>query len=1003
MRIRKKLAFRLSSAVILAFLLSFAVEAGSSMTVKLSTEERIFLKKHPIIVFVSQTRYPPFEFVGERGEHTGMCIELARWMATELGFTAQFIDMPFQDAQKAVLSGRADVLTSFFYSPRRDEKFDFTHVMWQVPASIFVRKQRPDIRDIQDLTGKRIAMQKGDYAREFLQLHKIVFETVYTKNFAQATDLVASGKADALIGDEEIVLYHIFRDRLTDRIKKVGDPLYVGQNCMAVKEGQSVLAGILNKGIELAKENGTIDRITHKWLGTVYSKRKTFLSTHLTSLLIASGTILLLLFLGWCWNFWLRRTVRERTRELQESELKYRAIFEGAVEGIYQSSPQGSFISVNPACARILGYDSPEELLKDSSGNLSQLYINANRRDEFVNILLEKGKVREFESEIRRKDGRTAMVSEHARAVRDQEGRLLYFEGFIEDISLRKQAESKLQWELGVRRSLAQVAADLIAPQPDIQRTAALVLEKAKALTDSTHGYVSAIDPQSGDIQLYTLTEMALKQCHLDTQRFVFHSQSDGRYNALWGFALNTRRAFFTNSPQAHPSAKGLPTGHIPLKGFLSVPIIIDRRLAGQIALANPLKAYSKQDMHAVELLGELYALALQRQQRIQDQKKLQQKLQHIQKMESIAALSGGIAHDFNNILGALIGYTEMTLYDYKLDEQAHANLEQVLKAGQRAKNLVQQILTFSRQAEQQRKPLRVQQILKEVLALTRSTLPSTIEIQSRIDERCGPVMADAGQVHQVAMNLITNAFHAMQETGGVLEIELSEVVQRPENPDGLALPPGSYICLTIRDNGMGMNKSTLQRIFDPYFTTKDPGKGTGLGLAVVHGIVKSYGGDIRVYSEPGQGATFHVYLPRIRGVSEVTTPRKYEAMAKGNEQVLIVDDEKALVDLLEQMLRRLGYRVTKRNSSLEALQAFKDHPQRFDLVITDMTMPQMTGDRLACKLLQIRPDIPVIICTGFSTQVSEAKARSMGIRAFVMKPVVMHDLATTIRKVLDA
>ena len=261
----KVIFLRLLAMLIALFFIFYPIK--SVFALELSADEQAYLHSKGTIVFVSQSRYPPFEFVDKNNEHTGMCIELARWMAAEFGFKAKFTDAYFKQAQQDILSAKADVLTSFFYSKKRDESFDFTHVMFEVPASIFVAAERTDIKDIHDLNGKRIAMQAGDYAKEFLESKPIRFDAAYTKDFAEATDLVIAGKADAIIGDEQIVFYHIFKDNLTEKIKKVGDPLYIGQNCMAAKEGNRVLISILNKGIKLAQQSGVLEKINRKWIG----------------------------------------------------------------------------------------------------------------------------------------------------------------------------------------------------------------------------------------------------------------------------------------------------------------------------------------------------------------------------------------------------------------------------------------------------------------------------------------------------------------------------------------------------------------------------------------------------------------------------------------------------------------------------------------------------------------------------------------------------------------
>ncbi len=387
----------------------------------------------------------------------------------------------------------------------------------------------------------------------------------------------------------------------------------------------------------------------------------------------------------------------------------------------------------------------------------------------------------------------------------------------------------------------------------------------------------------------------------------------------------------------------------------------------------------------------------------ITDRKRMEKQLQQVQKMQAIGTMAGGIAHDFNNILYPIIGFTEMMRDDAPEGSDLKANIDEVLTASFRARDLVQQILTFSHQDEKELKPLKIQIIIREVLKLMRSSLPSTIAIDTHIDKDCGMVLADSTHIHQIAMNLMTNAFHAMEEDGGTMGITLSEVNITVEDINSFVLSPGTFICFSVSDTGHGIEKHILDRIFEPYFTTKDQGKGTGLGLSVVHGIVKSYKGDIRVYSEPRKGTEFKVYLPTIVSKrEEVRLSAGHFPVQGGDEHILLVDDEEQILKMGKQMLERLGYRVTSQTSSLEALKAFRSSSDRFDLVITDMTMPNMTGERLAFELKNIRKKIPVILCTGFSEKMSKGKADAMGIDGFLMKPIVKSELSQKIRTILD-
>ncbi|WP_022664353.1 PAS domain S-box protein [Desulfospira joergensenii] len=386
----------------------------------------------------------------------------------------------------------------------------------------------------------------------------------------------------------------------------------------------------------------------------------------------------------------------------------------------------------------------------------------------------------------------------------------------------------------------------------------------------------------------------------------------------------------------------------------------------------------------------------------ITEKKEMEARVQQSQKMEAIGNLAGGIAHDFNNILFPIIGMSEMLLEDFAPETMEHENAREIFKAGKRGSDLVKQILAFSRQSEHKMIPVRVQQILREVLKLTRATIPSDIEIHQDIQSDCGLIMADPTQIHQVAMNIITNAFHAVESKGGAIFIKLKET-----GMDGNDLPqnshePGRYARLSISDTGMGIPPEIIGKIFEPYFTTKEKGKGTGLGLAVAYGIVKEHKGYIQVDTNPAKGTKFQIFFPLMSRPADKTSKKEPEKYPRGSEKILLVDDESSIANLEKQMLEKMGYTVTTRISSLDALDAFKAKPDAYDLVLTDMNMPNMTGEQLARELKTIRHDIPVIICTGFSERIDKAKAKSIGINGFLMKPVVKTKMAKMVRITLD-
>jgi len=361
-------------------------------------------------------------------------------------------------------------------------------------------------------------------------------------------------------------------------------------------------------------------------------------------------------------------------------------------------------------------------------------------------------------------------------------------------------------------------------------------------------------------------------------------------------------------------------------------------------------------------------------------------------------------------------------------DSPLREGLKEIYAGALRAGDLVGQILTFSRQGETELRRMKLQPIINEALKLLRATLPSTISLRKNLQADCGAVKADPTQIHQIVMNLATNAYHAMEEQGGDMNVQLAEIEQKESdlmNPDmtpgkyaclsvsdtgkgiesdlmTLGMTPGKYACLSVSDNGKGIDNPIINKIFDPFFTTKEKGKGTGMGLSVVHGIVNAMKGGIRVESVPGRGTAFHIYLPIVRTFPEDLESETAQPAAVGSEKILLVDDEEAIIAMEKMILERLGYQVTSCSGSIEALEDFRLTPEKYDLVITDMTMPKLTGDNLAMEMLKIRPDIPILICTGFSETLTEEKLRAIGVKGILMKPVVIKKLAEKLRYILD-
>ncbi len=423
----------------------------------------------------------------------------------------------------------------------------------------------------------------------------------------------------------------------------------------------------------------------------------------------------------------------------------------------------------------------------------------------------------------------------------------------------------------------------------------------------------------------------------------------------------------------------------------------------GEIEHANLRRRYLVSSFPIFKGSGE-FAGIIHVARDITAQKSLESQLRQAQKMEAIGTLAGGIAHDFNNILGAILGYADLAMLEVG-DGPMRENLEEIRTAGLRAKDLVAQILSFSRQGESVRKPLILVPVIKETLKLLRATLPSTITITQDISCENGRIMADPTQIHQVLMNLCTNAYHAMRDHRDprLIVAVSAETIEEPLVGIIDTIAIGRYLVLTVADNGIGMDEYVLERAFEPFYTTKSKGEGTGMGLSVVHGIINTYGGGVVVESAPGAGTTVKVYFPRIDQPGEAEAVEKVATMpARGGGRVLLVDDEDSLAQMGKRMLDYLGYEVTVRTSSVEALELFRSRSADFDLLLTDQTMPNMTGLELCRRILEIRPEMPALICTGFSEVLTDEIVAKAGIRKLLMKPLAIHDLGDAVAAALE-
>ncbi len=594
-------------------------------------------------------------------------------------------------------------------------------------------------------------------------------------------------------------------------------------------------------------------------------------------------------------------------------------------------------------------------------------------------------------------------------------GKILVSKGFISESQLQPalDIQTKRATELGRldshKLATALEVGFIINSTTDLVDVLSMIMKYANIVTDSVASTLMLLDEKTGELVFSVPTGPNADQ--LEDIRLA-----PGAGVAGW-VAENEQYLLVEDAEKDERFYGGVDdmTG-IKTTSLLCVPMKSKRKLIGVLEVVNKKngKVFTQEDAMLLSIFAHHAAIAIENamlfnsmQTRLEKEKLLEQQVSESERLRSIGTLAGGIAHDFNNILGAIIGYTELAQMEAGVGSRLYANLGKVLGASNRARDLISQILTFSRQSESESKPIQVNLIVSEALKLLNASLPKSIEILADVDCR-SVIMGDSTQIHQVVMNLCTNAAHAMDPDGGTLTVSIKEAVvddtcSEPPSvfPPGLAR--GTYLVLRVEDTGKGMPSYVVERIFEPFFTTKEKGRGTGMGLAVVHGIVKTHGGEIRVKSEPQKGSVFDIFLPVIQRDPEPAATGYVESARGGCEHILMVDDEIMLVDVAKNRLNALGYRVTIETDSSQALDLFRNNPAAYDLVITDMSMPVMAGDKMARQMMEVRPDIPIILCTGFNADITEEIAMEMGFKGYLMKPTSFNEMARAVRQVLDS
>jgi PAS domain S-box-containing protein len=681
-------------------------------------------------------------------------------------------------------------------------------------------------------------------------------------------------------------------------------------------------------------------------------------------------------------NSELQREVTERKQieeQLRYSEERFIKAFRSNPAALaITNRDDGTIIDVNGSYERLLGY-SRSELIGRKTTDFD-IYLHPSARSEILQLLNETGEAHDRDLTLRRKDGQLVDTIAAFETIAVNGGTTIL--SSLTDVTDRKKVEKALEESEKQYRLL--FAAN---PNPmyvfDEETFRFLAVNDAAVIH---YGWsreefltMTVLDIRPPEDRRLALDTIYLYQGAHETAIGTYrHCRKDG---TVMDMEITISSLIFAGRPGR----------------LCSMNDITDRKRIEEALL----ESRDQLEQRVEERTEELKTAYLRLQEETNEREQAQAQLRQAQKMEALGTLSGGIAHDFNNILAAIIGFTELVESHVDKGSRDAHHLGRVMQAAIRGRELVRQMLTFSRKDEQEKKPLAISSVLDETIKLLRATTPTTISIRISNLAQSAMIYGDHTQIQQVLMNLCTNATHAMRERGGILDISLSELNVPPSNGNPHGINPGLYVKLTVSDTGTGIPRDIIDRIFDPFFTTKKVGEGTGLGLSVVHGIVEQHNGYISLQSEPDIGSVFTIHFPQITGEAETDVVSSDE-IPTGSERILFVDDEEALVEMGEDILAELGYEVTSRMSSTEALTLVKEDPSYFDLVITDQTMPNMTGIDLAKEILAIRTDMPIIMCTGFSHLVDADKATASGIRAFTMKPLTKREIARTIRKVID-
>ncbi len=915
------------------------------------------------IVRVGAADNPPIAFRGSDGKAQGIAVDVLNDVAQKENWRLEFVHGPWQDVLKQLERGEIDLLTGIAYTPARAKQFQFTNQTLLSNWGVVYAAPGSKIRSLLDLENRRVAFAAAathsDALQQMLKEFGVHVVPVTGKDYQEVFALVASGAADAGVVSRVFSVMNAASYQL-ESTGIVFNPIEV--RYAAPKNADPMVISTLDKHLEALLNRGdsayfeSLDR----WLGAAKTRS---LPVWVKWVLIgAAGTLALAVF----FVLLLRRQVNARTAALRDVEESFRATFNHAAIGIARVGPDGSWLDANQRICDILGY-AREELLKGSFQDITHPDDLANDLAHVSRLLSGESSAYSIEKRYIHKSGRTVWAELTVGLVHKEDGSPKYFVSVVEDITRRKQTEQALR-----------ESERLLAESQTIARVGSWTkdISTGKMAWSKETFRLYGLSPETDRAPL---ADEFVQLLHPDDRLSVREWM-----NACRSGAPNAALEFRTRPVDGvsrwllgHGVLEKSTTGE-PLRIIGTTQDITDRKEADAAR-------------GALEVL-----------------------LRESQKMEAIGTLAGGIAHDFNNIIAAIVGNAELARQDVGPAHPAQESLGEIGKASRRAKELVQQILSFSRRQVMERRVISLAPVVEESTRLLRAALPAGLNFEVECAPNAPPVLGDATQIEQVLLNLCNNAWQSIQgqsRPGKIaVRVEAHERSVGQTQDAGFVfvmgdLPPGRYACITVSDNGSGMDTETLARMFEPFFTTKPVGKGTGLGLAVVHGIVKEHSAGLEVRSAPGEGSTFRIYFPAAQAAGlDVPASAAANAPARGlGQHVLYVDDDEALVFLVTRLLDRQGYRVSGYTDPREALAAVRTRPHEFDLAVTDYNMPGMSGLDLARALREIRQDLPVALASGYITEELRALAPAAGVREIIHKPNTVDELCETVARLAQA